>query len=293
MIEQPTLFTVENGIDSKVTNLFLRADPETRVHIVNAIDVVGSYTPDDTVLADGSPLAMWEDMHAVLGDQLAEDFYMRQCISALCQYPRDVLQRVHEDFLAVLSGERELTPYERKAMSNLSSEGRSAYEAALGIDIMNLQGPVLEIGTGKHATFVKDLLSVRPDLQVVSTSVHLGQKVSPMRDGLAGKDDRGVFAAAEGAKLPFVGEKFKTVISLNAAPFYADYDEVVGLIAETYRVLVAGGIGLLCPAVCDGGKRELRLTDLPPEAELRMIPEAGRHIYDPAIDRMIVVNKAA
>ncbi len=292
MTEKSPLFTVENGIDSKVTNLFLRADPAMRVNVVNAVDVVAGYTPEDMAIHGGGSLAMWEDMHAILGDQLADDFYMRQCILALCQYPRETLQRVHEEFLAVLSGDRELTPYERKAMSNLSNEGLHTYESALGIDVMSLQGPVLDIGTGKDATFAKELLLVRPDLQVVSTSVHLGQKASRMRDGLTEKGDRGVFVAAEGAKLPFVDGKFKTVISLNASPFYADYDEVVGLVTEVDRVLDESGIGILCPAVCDGGKRELRLYDLPPQAELRMIPESGRHIYDPAIDRMIVIDKA-
>lgn len=292
------LCIVDEGLIHDITSLFLHLKPENREAFCDVVDMVSglaetSNSDEGVSIHDSFEVSLFARQR--LGD-LYDDLYVQGAVFYLKHYPAHVLRMASSEMRAINDGEIQLTPYQRKAMSNLSNMGRRTYEAVLGIDAETIPVPILDIGTGEEAMFAQELLRVRPDASVWSTSVHLGSKKSRMRSIVKGVDNPGYLVAADGAQLPFKSDIFKTVVSVNAAPYYVPKHEVPYFLNEVFRVLAPlGATAILSPALCDYGNTELTQNDLGSfdfQVDLRDMPEAGHGSYRPDVPKkIIVINK--
>lgn len=288
---------VDEGLTHDITALFLHLKPENREAFCDVVDMVSdlakSSAPDESVsIHDSFEVSLFA--RKKLGD-LYDDLYVQGAVFYLTQYPAHVLKIASSEMRAIKDGDIELTSYQRKAMSNLSNMGRRTYEAVLGIDVETVPVPILDIGTGEEARFAQDLLHARPDATIFSTSVHLGPKKSRMRRILQNRENTGNLVAADGSRLPFDSGRFKTVVSVNAAPYYVPKQEVPSFINEVHRVMEPlGATAILSPGLCDYGNTELTQNDLDSfdfEVQLQDMPDAGHSSYKTDVPKKIIVIK--
>lgn len=305
MAERPH-FLLEEGIDPDITGLFLRVTEEMQNKLIAATESIIDYLPSESseegivdenglLVRYASDFQLDLDLVRILGDDDKNDWSVSGFLWGLRRMPRECAQAVLADLEGIRTGEIVPTSNDIKMLSNLSSGDLYNYLSVLGIEIDDIGSPVLDVGTGESAGFAKWLKLERPETTVVSTSMHLVPAKSRMRRNLVGQNNVGYLVGSDGTHLPFADESFKTVVSVNADPYYTPIDELEMSLREKERVLQVGGIALLCPAVCDFGKHDIEQADidgLDMDISFAEIPyEAARRVYRDGISQMLVIRK--
>ena len=304
MTERPT-FLVEQGITSDITGLFMRSNDATREMLLDAACVILKYLPSSeseaTSMEDGflqmpiRDFALDIELVKLMGPDEKNDWYISGFTAALQGMHKEHAKRIIDELRGIHIGTLTPTVADIQRMSNLSSGALNDYLYILGIDVEDIKDPVLDVGTGETAGFASQLLLRQPDRFVVSTSMHVGSKRSPMRSALSQRNDVGSVVAADGVMLPFSDETFMTVVSVNADPYYVPRRELSKSLYEKHRVLQVGGTALLCPAVCEYGNHTITQEDLARvDIDVDIVPmnqDAAKTRYGAGIDSMLVIRK--
>lgn len=305
MTERPG-FLVDEGISPDITSLFLRASDDTRDRLIIASGRILYYLPsaeskdgkvdENEILVRAADNPMLDlDLVDILGEDDKNDWYISGFLWGLRQMTRERAQHVINELIGMRNGIIIPTPNDVKILSNLSDGRLDDYLSVLGIGIEDIGSTVLDVGTGASAGFAKWLKVEKPDITVVSTSMHLIPKKSRMRRNLAKQDNIGYLVGSDGTHLPFADASFETVVSVDADPYYTPIDELATSLREKERVLKRGGIAILCPAVCDFGRHDIvqsDIQDLDIGISLSKIsPEAATRVYRDGISQMLVIRK--
>lgn len=305
MAERPQ-FLVEEGIDPDITGLFLCVSDDMKDKLIGAANKIIDYLPSEQseegrvdnnglLVRCVTDFQLDLDLVHILGENDKNDWSVSGFLLGLRRMPRERAQHVLAELVGIRSGDLVPTPNDIKMLSNLSSGDLYNYLSVLDIEIDDIDSPVIDVGTGASAGFAKWLKVEKPETTVVSTSMHVVPKKSRMRQNLTEQNDIGYLVGSDGTHLPFADESFKTVVSVNADPYYTPVDELEMSLREKERVLQLGGVALLCPAVCDFGRHDIVQSDiegLDIDISLAEIPlEAARRVYRDGISHMLVIRK--
>lgn len=126
-----------------------------------------------------------------------------------------------------------------------SGEEQLAY---LGINPDKLHGRVLELGSGKSEK-LKETSGLPDDCEIISLSKNILEGIDPYINTLREKptwDKKTI--QGDVLSLPFTGETFNYVLSVDAIPLFLTSDEAIKIgFREIWRVLKPGGEARLFP----------------------------------------------
>lgn len=300
MPEYKKPFIIEEYIDPSLTAYFLRLGQGKKVDFVYALGALLAETPEDEdPYRDIASLGRGAARIIEGYDFTTEDWYTYVAVSAAARLGSKKGGEVLRDFAAIAVGGLVLSETDKQMLSNLSNGDLRTAGEALGLyGDSGFQFPLLDIGTGKDAWLARDLLKKHPGEMVVSTSMHLAQRGSPMFENLSVLPLKtvGALVACNAEGLPFADNSFQQVVSINAAPYYVAKQNVPTVLQNIHRVLKPGGTAYLCAALCDYGESEVGQGDIEPlqttmDIQLEPIPSLGRVFYSTGVENLIKITK--
>ena len=294
------IFLIDGNVHPDITGFFLMADKETQEKLAGVVGIMSKVTrefevarPESRTKKSRDPVVSCRSFVEIVNSypDFFENLAIVHFVDALTLHTADELILIEQEFMGILNGNTKLSTVQRQQLSNLSSNDLTNYILDLGLDNSDLESSVLDLGAGREAEFAHGMGIYYPEVEVTSTSMHMLNPESQMSKRLADRQDVGRLVACSVMDMPFEPGSFRTIVSLNAVPFYLPEKELLPAMRNIYRVLMIGGRAILGPALVNFGDKTITDDDLKPlKDEMNISLTPTRPFYGMPRDN-IIINK--